>query len=494
MNNKIETTVPNVPAPSPGERMTPGLFKFIDENPMPTYAIDADHVITHWNRACELAFGKSSAEMVGTRNQWQPFYAEQRPLLADLIVDGKIAQMTDTYHQRQIRRASFIPGAWEVEVFFPHREENERWIFCSAAPLHDSHGRIIGAMEVLQNVTQKKLAEIYPDGRQLDLEQLVAKRTTQLAEANRRLEEDIRQREKTETELQSRNAELTALNAQYSRAQEQLVQSEKLASIGQLAAGVAHEINNPVGYIFSNFGTLENYLQSLFEMLAAYEEAEQNVGSPAVADRLKNMRKRVELDFLKEDIPVLMRESKEGIVRVRKIVQDLKDFSRVDSNQEWQWANLHDGIDSTLNIVSNETKYKADIIRNYGIIPKIECLPSQINQVVMNLVVNAAHAIGPERGTITISTGTEGANVWIDVADTGSGIPKDSLSRIFDPFFTSKPIGKGTGLGLSLSYGIVQKHHGRIDVETEVGKGTRFRVTLPVRHPDPTDEEEDHSA
>lgn len=494
MSNKIETTAPAATMASPGERMSPALSEFIDENPMPAYAIDADHVITHWNSACERAFGKSSAEMVGTRNQWQPFYAEQHPLLADLIVDGKVEKMAGAYPHRQLRRAPFIPGAWEAEGFFPQLEENGRWIFFSAAPLHDMQGRMIGAMEVLQDVTQKKLAEIDPQRRQLDLEQLVEKRTAQLAEANRRLEEDIRQREKTDTELHARNAELTALNAQYSRAQEQLVQSEKLASIGQLAAGVAHEINNPVGYIFSNFGTLENYLQSLFEMLAAYEEAEPNVSSPAVADSLKNMREKVELDFLKEDIPVLMRESKEGIVRVRKIVQDLKDFSRVDSNQEWQWANLHEGIDSTLNIVTNETKYKADIIRNYGSIPDVECLPSQINQVVMNLVVNAAHAIGPERGTITISTGSEGPQVWIDVADTGSGIPKESLSRIFDPFYTSKPIGKGTGLGLSLSYGIVQKHHGRIDVETEVGKGTRFRVTLPVRHPDPTDKEEDLQA
>ncbi|MES2534899.1 MAG: ATP-binding protein [Pseudomonadota bacterium] len=478
----------------PNARMTPALAAFIADNPMPTFAIDADHVITHWNQACERVLGKPAAQMIGTSNQWQPFYPEQRPVLADLIVDGTVTQIASDFYSHQFRPAPLIPGAWEAEEFISQEEGSGRWIFFSAAPLHDLDGHIVGAMEVLQDVTQKKLVVADPQRTQLDLEQLVEKRTAQLAEANRRLEEDIRQREKTDTELHCRNAELTALNAQYSRAQEQLVQSEKLASIGQLAAGVAHEINNPVGYIFSNFGTLELYLQSLFEMLSAYEEAEQNVSAPDVAARLKNMREQVELDFLKEDIPILMRESKEGIVRVRKIVQDLKDFSRVESTQEWQWANVHDGIDSTLNIVSNETKYKADIIRNYGNIPNIECLPSQINQVVMNLVVNAAHAIGPERGTITISTGMEGAKVWIEVADTGSGIPKESLSRIFDPFYTSKPVGKGTGLGLSLSYGIVQKHHGHIDVDTAIGKGSRFRVTLPVRHPAPTDTDEDHPA
>jgi two-component system NtrC family sensor kinase len=261
----------------------------------------------------------------------------------------------------------------------------------------------------------------------------------------------------------------------------QLVQSEKLASIGQLAAGVAHEINNPIGYIFSNFGTLERYLAQLFEMLAAYEHAEPGVGPPEVAARLHALREQVELEFLKEDIPTLMRESKQGIERVRQIVQDLKDFSRVDSTQEWQWANLHQGIDSTLNVVASEIKYRADVVKEYGAIPDIECLPSQINQVVMNLVVNAAHAMGEERGRITIRTGTRGDEVWLEVADTGSGIAPDTLNRIFEPFFTTKPVGKGTGLGLSLSYGIVQRHEGRIEVDSAVGRGSTFRVTLPIR-------------
>jgi two-component system NtrC family sensor kinase len=246
------------------------------------------------------------------------------------------------------------------------------------------------------------------DATRLDaLEELVAKRTSQLAQANGRLEEDIRKREAAEAELLRRNTELTELNAKLSMAQEQLVQSEKLASIGQLAAGVAHEINNPIGYIFSNFGTLENYMASLFDMLNAYEDAESSICSPEVLKNVKAVRERIELDFLKEDIAALMSESKEGIVRVRKIVQDLKDFSRVDAHQEWQWANVHHGIDSTLNIVSNEVKYKADVIKEYGDIPEIECLPTQVNQVVMNIVVNAAHAINGPRGRITIRTGTE---------------------------------------------------------------------------------------
>lgn len=292
---------------------------------------------------------------------------------------------------------------------------------------------------------------------------------------------NITERKRIEGELLNRNKELTELNARLSETQAQLMQSEKLASIGQLAAGVAHEINNPIGYIFSNFNTLETYMSQVFDMLSAYFDAQRFIESPKVVEQLVLMRKDADLDYLIEDSRNLMTETKEGITRVKKIVQDLKDFSRVDAKTEWEWTDLHRGIDSTLNILANEIKYKADVVKAFGEIPDIECLASQINQVMMNLLINAAHAIGPERGTITIRTGAEEANVWIEVSDTGSGIPKEVLPRIFDPFFTTKPVGKGTGLGLSLSYGIVQRHHGRIDVASEVGKGTTFRITLPIK-------------
>jgi len=293
-----------------------------------------------------------------------------------------------------------------------------------------------------------------------------------------RLEETVRERT---GEFSRANDALHAQIAERKQLEGQLVQSEKLASIGQLAAGVAHEINNPIGYIFSNFGTLERYLEQLFAMLAAYESAESSLATPAVAATLRALREKIELDFLKEDIPVMMRESKQGIARVRQIVQDLKDFSRVDSTQDWQWANLHQGIDSTLNVVAAEVKYRADVVKQYGTLPEIECLPSQLNQVVMNLVVNAAHAMGEQRGCITIRTGSHDEQVWLEVADTGAGMPPETVKRIFEPFFTTKPVGQGTGLGLSLSYGIVQKHQGRIDVHSVVGQGTTFRVTLPQR-------------
>jgi two-component system, NtrC family, sensor kinase len=291
-------------------------------------------------------------------------------------------------------------------------------------------------------------------------------------------------------ELVLAHAALKEANGKLSEAQDKLVQAEKLASIGQLAAGVAHEINNPIGYIFSNFGTLEKYMADLFEMLAGYEAAELELDGTPAASTLRSMRERIDLDFLKQDIPMLMMQSKEGITRVRKIVQDLKDFSRVDAHQEWGWANLHQGIDSTLNIVNNEIKYRADVVKEYGNLPEVYCLPSELNQVVMNLLVNAAHAITGDRGLITIRTGTDAetdickpSKVWLEVSDNGCGIEKENLGRVFDPFFTTKPVGQGTGLGLSLSYGIVRKHDGLLEVRSEPGRGCTFRITLPVDGP-----------
>ncbi len=327
------------------------------------------------------------------------------------------------------------------------------------------------------------------DGSRLDqLEKLVTIRTSLLEQAKQRLEDDIRRREAAEAELMRRNDELTDLNSKLGMAQQQLVQSEKLASIGQLAAGVAHEINNPIGYVFSNFETLGAYIANMLSMFALYQQAEGDLQTPALRAQIREMRERIELDYLIGDIPLLMQESREGIVRVRKIVQDLKDFSRVDATQEWQWANLHDGINSTLNIVNNELKYRADVVREYGDIPDIECLPSSLNQVIMNIVINGAHAITGERGRITIRTGSDADQVWIEISDTGTGISKEHMAKIFDPFFTTKPIGTGTGLGLSLSYGIIQKHKGRIEVDSELGRGTTFRIWLPIRHPEPVQE------
>lgn len=458
------------------------LSQFLDSSPVPTFVLDANHVITHWNKACEYMLGYSAATMVTTQKQWKPFYKMSRPVLADLILEAQVEHKINEFYEGKFKTSQLIKGAFEATDFFPDLGQSGLWLHFTAAPLYNNRSEVIGAIETLEDITERYEAEEALRQAHNNLEHLVVKRTLQLGELNQKLEADIKQREAIENELIRRNTELTELNVQFSKAQEQLLQSEKMASIGQLAAGVAHEINNPVGYIFSNFGTLENYISDLFEIIQYYESIESHIGQPTVLAELKQLKEKIELDFLKDDIPELMLQSKEGIERVRKIVQDLKDFSRVDSSLEWQWANLHQGIDSTLNVVNNEIKYKADVIKDYGDIPDIECLQSQINQVIMNLVVNASHAIGETRGQITVRTSSDASQVYIEVSDNGSGIPKEIVSRIFDPFFTTKPIGKGTGLGLSLSYGIIKKHNGDIRVASEFGKGTSFTISLPIKH------------
>ena len=264
------------------------------------------------------------------------------------------------------------------------------------------------------------------------------------------------------------------------QAQEQLVQSEKMASIGQLAAGVAHEINNPVGFIGSNINTLKDYCNDLIKVIDEYEKEDEYLKTDSSHWKsIEKTKDEVDLEYLKDDIGKLISESTDGVKRVKEIVQNLKDFSHVDET-EWQWANIHAGLDSTLNIVNNEIKYKAEVIKHYGEIPEVECIASQLNQVFMNLLVNAAHSI-EEQGTITIETGLTDSNwVWISITDTGKGIPKELQKNIFDPFFTTKPIGQGTGLGLSLSYGIIDTHSGRIQVDSTEGVGTKFSIWLPV--------------
>ncbi|MDI1293883.1 MAG: ATP-binding protein [Methylobacter sp.] len=263
--------------------------------------------------------------------------------------------------------------------------------------------------------------------------------------------------------------------------QQQLLQSEKMASVGQLAAGIAHEINNPIGYINSNLTSLKNYIDNLLALLAIYEKAEATCTHSEQQAEINAFKQKIDLAFLRTDILDLLNESHEGTTRVKKIVQDLKDFSH-QGDDEWQWALLHSGLETTLNIVSSEIKYKARIVKEFGDLPKIKCLPHQLNQVFMNLLANAAHAIESE-GIITLRTGTENDHVWVEISDTGKGIAPEHLSKVFDPFFTTKPVGKGTGLGLSVSYSIIKKHQGEIQLTSQPGQGTTFRILLPVAGP-----------
>lgn len=275
--------------------------------------------------------------------------------------------------------------------------------------------------------------------------------------------------------LGSKQAEQDQLLRKLETANSQLLQSEKMAAIGQLAAGVAHEINNPIGYVFSNLKTLDGYVRDLLKIADAVDAAGD-------LDELRQLKRQLEYDYIRGDVAALISESEDGIDRVTRIISALKDFSHIDED-EFRPADLHRGLDTTLNVVNNELKYKAEVIKEYGELPEVECILSQINQVTMNLLVNAAHAI-EQFGRITLRTGCDNDWAWIEVEDNGKGIEPKLLNRIFEPFFTTKPVGKGTGLGLALSYNIVRKHNGRIEVHSEQGVGTRFRIILPLRQVD----------
>ena len=383
---------------------------------------------------------------------------------------------------------------WNGEIRNQRRDGSFYWVDSTIVPFLDMAGNPTQYIAIRTDISARKQMEESLQELNVDLQRRVDERTEALSRAMQQLEGDIAERTRSQALLEQQYQQLASLHHKLQEAQTQLLQSEKLASIGQLAAGVAHEINNPIGYVHSNLGTLDGYIHDLFSLINGLEAAEAALpdDAPQRAE-LARLKEKLDLSYLREDIPVLMNESKEGITRVRKIVQDLKDFSRLDSTPDWQYANLTQGLDSTLNIVQNEIKYHADVVKEYGDIPEIECLPSQLNQVFMNLMVNAAHAMEGPRGTITLrtglGTGEDVGKVWLEVADTGKGIPDDVKGRIFDPFFTTKPVGKGTGLGLSLAYGIIQKHHGRIEVESEVGMGTTFRVTLPIEHVEEVEDE-----
>jgi len=336
-------------------------------------------------------------------------------------------------------------------------------------------GRTIGAVAVNRAANRQRYS-IEDLDRGQALTSLLA-----LVVANHRMHVE---RESRIVELSTLNATMQRMNALLEDAQNQVVQSEKLASIGQLSAGVAHEINNPLAFVLSNFGSLEGYLTSVFGLLGAYIEADgaMGVSAPAALAAVRTMRSGVDVAFLRDDVRAIIDESREGLLRVKRIVQDLRDFSRGGSEEVWETIDVHRALDSTLNIVRNEIKYKAKIVRCYGDMPEVECLPSRLSQVFLNLLVNASQAIDGN-GTITIETGADASGAWIRIEDTGCGIAPGNLGHLFEPFFTTKPVGQGTGLGLAVSNSIVRKHGGRIDVESEVGRGTRFTVRLPLTRP-----------
>ncbi|MBI5416140.1 MAG: PAS domain S-box protein [Candidatus Omnitrophica bacterium] len=393
-------------------------------------SIDENSSIVEWNPAAERIFGWPHREAVGK-------------------------QLTET----------IIPAQYRAR----HTAGLKRF-------LATGEGRVIGKT--------LELSALHRDGREFPVEITIWRTHIDKKHQFNAFIHDITERKARENELRKTLEDLNKTHHELKQTQNQLVQSEKLASIGHLAAGVAHEINNPVGFISSNMEILSQYLADCIKILKTGDRIKESLaqgdlaGAKAAAEEMTGMETEVNLDHIVHDTPALLEHNRKGIERIQKIVTDLRTFAR-DGRDEIEYTKLEDVVESILGIVHSELKYKARLEKDYGDTPAVPCNPRKMGQVFLNLIVNALQAI-EETGTIGIKTYRQNEFVCVDVRDTGKGIPEDNLTRIFEPIFTTKPVGRGTGLGLSVSYEIVKKHGGDIKVQSRPGAGTTFTVMLPL--------------
>jgi len=345
-------------------------------------------------------------------------------------------------------------------------EGKEHWFSVIKVPWCDEQGKVIGVVGISRDITEQK-----------KIEKLMGRYAEEVKRAKENAEKNSKNLARTIKELKLANEKLK-------QTQSQLLQQEKMASIGQLAAGVAHEINNPTGFVSSNLGTMGEYVEDLMKVFEKYDKLYdfcKKLEDERIASLLREIedaKESIDLDFILEDFNKVIEESKEGMQRIKKIVQNLKDFSHP-GEEKLTYVDVNKAIESTLSIVWNELKYKAEVIKEYGEIPEIKGYPQQLNQVFMNMLINAVQAI-KEKGRIRIKTYAEDKNIFIEISDTGVGMSEEVMSHIFEPFFTTKEVGRGTGLGLSMSYGIIKKHNGEIKVKSKIGEGTTFTVKLPL--------------
>ena len=391
----------------------------IDIMPDRIYAKDRQSRFILANRAVARLMGKKGPEELIGKTDFD-FYPSE--MAAEyLAVERKIFETGEP----QIALEQFVPN-------LPNGEPE--WLQTTKVPLRDFEGDVIGLVGIARDVTLRKRGE---------------------------------------EEIKRQNAELAEANAKLTFAYQQLLRSAQLAGVGHLAARVVSEIDDPLVRAVAGFNAIETRLAGVSAQLETLAKACRGDASPEAVAQLHRMREEV-------DFGDLLRETRDGLARVTKIVRDLAEFSAVESCDEWADMDLHHAIDSALNMLASEIRQKAEVVTEYGVIPPVHCVASQINQVILNLLVNAAQAIGSTRGTINVRTGQDGDEVWFEVSDTGSGMGNDVLAHVFEPFFTTRPVDQGAGLGLPLSVGIVERHKGRIEISSEVGQGSTFRVRLPV--------------
>ena len=285
-------------------------------------------------------------------------------------------------------------------------------------------------------------------------------------------------------DLEQRNRELEEGKRELQRLQAQIVHNEKMASLGKLTAGIAHELNNPVGFVYGNLDLIRERLAGLFRLLFYYDYTPLPASAAVEVDTIK---REINYADAKNEFEEIIGDCLEGAERIREIVQNLRTFSRLDEAKV-SFINVHEGINSSIRMLSRYfSTENVSLVREFGELPNIEANAGQLNQVWMNLLVNAAQALADLGGEVRIKTELASDRILVHVSDTGNGIPKADLGRIFDPFFTSKPVGEGSGLGLSISFGIVERHGGHISVESEPGKGATFTVSLPLDNSRPLD-------
>ena len=300
-----------------------------------------------------------------------------------------------------------------------------------------------------------------------------------LRETNEELQEKSDLLEKQKQQIEEKNIELESALIKLKETQNQLVQSEKMASVGQLTAGIAHEINNPINFVSSNVNPLKRDIGDLLRVLKAYEAVVEKSCRDSDFNSVEELKNELEYEYILKEVDDLLTGIEEGAQRTTEIVKGLRNFSRIDEDEQKK-ADIHQGIDSTLLVLHNELKRHIKVIKNYGEVPEILCFPGKLNQVFLNIIKNASQAIEGE-GIIEITTSSTNKDVKISIKDNGSGMDQETLKKMYDPFFTTKEIGVGTGLGLSISYAIIEEHGGKIVVKSEPGKGSEFIITLPRR-------------
>jgi signal transduction histidine kinase len=409
-----------------------------------------------------VKMGHSVREVENGKQAWEYLRHHPCPLI---ITDWMMPELDGLELCRKIRSETF--SYYVYVIVLTSRDQKEDLVEVFRAGADDYIPKPFDAEELRARVkTALRVVELEKRHKQLNT--TLTETASQIDAKNKKLESALKRLEDT---------------------QAQMIQSEKMASIGQLAAGVAHEINNPTGYVSSNLKTLNDYQQEIAQLIEKYQalvdklSGGENGGAldqenKKEIETVKAFEEEIDIDYLLEDIEELIGDCREGTDRIKKIVQDLKDFAHP-GEDKLQLMDINKGLNSTLNVVNNELKYKATLHKQFGDIPEVKAYPQQLNQVFMNILVNAAQAID-RKGDIFVTTRKSNGFAEVEISDTGCGIAPEVMTRIFDPFFTTKDVGKGTGLGMNIAYNIVKKHDGTIDVKSELGKGTSFTIRIPI--------------